>query len=413
MAPAPPPDRTTLSLEDAVSLACGRRLEPSVSETPLHKAAGRVLAIPVFAEEDDPRFDASAMDGWAIRAEDGEAGTELQITGEAFAGALTTTPPVNPGCAVRIMTGAEPPPGTDLIAPVEIAEEIEDSSGITTHIRLLQPASDHIRKRGENLRVGDQVLAKGVVLTPPRLSLAAATGNSTLHTIAPFEVAIIPTGDEVVPVESLLREGQIYESNSIALASALQCLGHDTRILPIVGDDRAATRAALDNASSSDLIITSGGVSMGDADHVRSIMESEGEIDFWRIRIKPGGPPLFGAWRGTPMFGLPGNPVSTQVVFTLLVRPWLAYMQGAAINDPNLTSRRVPVILGEPFRTTKGKRTFHRVRLNRRDNHLIAHAPTHQGSGNSLSMALADALLDLPPDGESDAGDQATALLLE
>jgi molybdopterin molybdotransferase len=190
-------------------------------------------------------------------------------------------------------------------------------------------------------------------------------------------------------------------------------LGHQAMVLPIVGDDIDKTRLALDSAAEADVILTSGGISMGEADHIRALMESEGEVDFWRISMKPGGPPLFGAWRGTPIFGLPGNPVSTQVVFILLVAPWLAASQGAAPTDPNLTARRVPVVIAESFQANRKKQSFPRVIITFENNQLIATSPSHQGSGNTLNMALANGILDIPAGPEIPAGSTISALLFE
>jgi molybdopterin molybdotransferase len=278
---------------------------------------------------------------------------------------------------------------------------------------LIEAAADHIRRRGENYRSGDVLLPKGSVLTPSRLSLAASSGATTLSVKRPFKVAILPSGDELVKPGAALGPGQLYESNSLALAGMVERLGHHAIVLPIVRDDIDATRSALDFASQSDVILTSGGISMGEADHIRALMESEGEVDFWRISMKPGGPPLFGAWRGTPIFGLPGNPVSTQVVFILLVAPWLAASQGAAVDDLNLTARRVPVVVEESFRANRKKQTFPRVIVFFKNNKLIAISPSHQGSGNTLNMALANAILDIPAGVEIPAGSIASALLFD
>ncbi len=380
---------------------------------PVGEAADRVLAVVVVADRDDPHFDNSAMDGWAVHAEDGDAGTTLTAAGAVHAGGDVSEVVVPRGCATRIMTGAEMPRGAALIAPVETVETTEDANGEAISIRLLEPAGDHVRRRGENFIAGDELLPVGSRLTAARLALCVTAGAADLQVQSRLEIAILPSGDELMPAGTPLGPGQLHESNSLALACMVERLGHLARVLPIVGDDPDATRRALDSAADSDVILTSGGVSMGEADHIRGLMERQGEVDFWRIRIKPGGPVMFGAWNGTPLFGLPGNPVSTQVVFTVLVAPWLAAAQGAGTDDSSFTARRVPVVVDEPFRAAIGKRTFPRVTILNDGQRLIARAATHQGSGNALSMGIADALLDLPADAELAVGDVATALLFD
>jgi len=407
-----PPEKIGLSLDDA-RLVTLHRLAPSVSITvALEEAVGHVLAESVFAERDDPRFNNSAMDGWAIHIDDGYAGNIIKATGSVFAGSDVAEITVEPGRTVRVMTGAEMPKGASLVAPVEIVEEIYDAGEVSS-IRLIEAAADHIRRRGENYRRGDVLLRAGSVLVPSCLSLAASAGSSTLCVKRPFKVAILPSGDELVKPGGVLGPGQLHESNSLALAGMVKRLGHHAIVLPIVGDDIDETRSALDIAAGADVILTSGGISMGEADHIRALMESEGEVDFWRISMKPGGPPLFGAWRGKPIFGLPGNSVSTQVVFILLVAPWLAASQGAGIDDPNLTARRVPVIVEESFRANRKKQTFPRVIISYKNNNLIAISPSHQGSGNTLNMALANGILDIPAGAEIPAGSTISALLFD
>ena len=234
-------------------------------------------------------------------------------------------------------------------------------------------------------------------------------GHSTLPVIKPLKVAIISTGDELIPPGEELQRGQIYESNSFGLAGLVKWLGHEPIRMNNSGDSIDELRLALDKAASTcDLILTSGGVSMGEWDLVRKIMEDEGDIHFWRVKIRPGSPPLFGIWGNTPIFGLPGNPVSSHVVFRTLVAPWIR----------NTTSAKGPIEvrtfarLATPVKPTKDSLTFRRVSIEMTNEGLVAHQKIHQGSGNIASIALSEGMVVLQPGQEYSIGDMVEVMIL-
>ncbi len=374
----------------------------------LDDAAGRVLATILASKVDDPRFDNSAMDGWAVRAADCKAeGTSLSIVGTSKAGG-EAPPQIGPGEACRIMTGAPVPEGADAIVMVEDSDEVEDS------VRILGPARPgYIRKRAENLRVGQEALEKGTHLGPAEISLAATMGHGEIEVVVRPKVAVISTGDELVPPGAELSDGQIHESNSFGIAVLLEKMGGQAIRYDVVHDTIDGLRETLDSAAREcDAILTSGGVSMGKWDLVRRLMEEEGNLSFWRVKIRPGGPPLFGTWKGTPLFGLPGNPVSSQVVFISLVAPWLSHcMEAHPKNGPTLGDC-VRVKLVEGIKGAPGKLCMRRIRIEAAgmDGLMIATVHTHQGSGNIHSMVAHNGLTLLPPDTDAEAGEIIDAL---
>ncbi len=397
---------TSVTLQRAIELAClettGRRTET----VQLDDAAGRILATNLASKVDDPRFDNSAMDGWAVRAADCEAeGTTLSIVGTSKAGG-DAPPEVSPGEACRIMTGAPIPEGADAIVMVEDSEEADST------VRILGPARPgYIRKRAENLRAGQEALQKGTHLGPAEISLTATMGHGEIKVVVRPKVAVISTGDELVPPGAELSDGQIHESNSFGVAVLIERMGGQAVRYDVVHDTIDGLRTTLDSAASEcDAILTSGGVSMGKWDLVRRLMEEEGELSFWRVKIRPGGPPLFGTWKGTPLFGLPGNPVSSHVVFISLVAPWLSHcMEAHPENGPSLADR-VRVKLTEGIKGAPGKICMRRIRIEAGEDGLVATTHTHQGSGNIHSMVAHNGLTLLPPDTDAEPGDIIDAL---
>ena len=372
----------------------------------LDDAAGRVLATNLASKVDDPRFDNSAMDGWAVRAADCKAeDTSLSIVGTSKAGG-EAPPQIGSGEACRIMTGAPVPKGADAIVMVEDSEEVRDS------VRILGPARPgYIRKRAENLRVGQEALEKGTHLGPAEISLAATMGHGEIEAVVRPKVAVISTGDELVPPGVELSDGQIHESNSFGVAVLIERMGGQAVRYDVVHDTIDGLRETLDSAASEcDAILTSGGVSMGEWDFVRRLMEEEGKLAFWRVKIRPGGPPLFGTWNGTPLFGLPGNPVSSHVVFISLVAPWLSHCMKAHPENGPILGDKVRVKLAEGIKGAPGKLCMRRIRIEAGEDGLIATVLTHQGSGNIHSMVAHNGLTLLPPDTDAEAGDIIDAL---
>ena len=345
------------------------------------------------------------MDGFAVRYEDTkQAPSTLQIIATAQAAAGNQNLTLSPGQAVRIMTGAPVPDGADAIIPIE-ACHIEGD-----RVTLNQPSKPHfIRKCGENIAEGQIGLEKGCFLTPQSISMCATMGHSSIPVIQRLKIGIISTGDELKSPGEELSYGEIYESNSYGLSGLVKMLGHIPIRYPAVHDSLEALRRQFDTAAlECDLFLTSGGVSMGEWDFVRKLMETEGELVFWRVRIRPGSPPLFGHWKGVPMFGLPGNPVSSHVVFRMLVVP---YLRGS-LRTMYPHDRIVHARLNTNVRSTKDCLTLRRVTLTSTDEGFIANQPKHQGSGNIDSLSSADGLTLLQPGQSGESGELIQVLLL-
>ena len=397
---------TSISLERALALASSLNIPRHTETIPLSELTSRILASPLSSKVDDPAFDNSAMDGWAVRAADcTKEETTLQIVGTSRAG-NDQLPQVSTGHASRIMTGAPVPPGADAIVMVE------DSAEEGEMVRILGPARPgYIRKQGENLRQGQQILPTGTLIGPAEASLIATMGHHEAETISKPTIAVISTGDELIQPGTELSPGQIYESNSYGIASLVEKMGATAKRYGVVHDNTEGLRTTLNEAAEScDAILTSGGVSMGEWDLVRRLMEDEGEALFWKVLIRPGGPPLCGSWKGTPLFGLPGNPVSSHVVFISLVAPWLARCMGT---DPEMGPRladRVRVRLTEDIKGAPKKLCMRRIRIEPGEDGLVATVHTHQGSGNIHSMVAHNGLTLLPPDTGGKAGDIIDAL---
>ena len=394
-----------VKLEEAIEISCRTTIKTEIETVSLDESHGRILALDLQSLVDDPAFDNSSMDGFAMRYEDTKNPPQtLDIIGTIQAAGQEDNVVVGPKQAVRIMTGAPIPEGADSILQVELTTTNENK------VTLQQEGMKHfIRKQGENLLKGSVSITAGTVLTPSRIGLCATMGHSTLPVIKPLKVAIISTGDELILPGEELQRGQIYESNSFGLAGLVKWLGHEPIRMNNSGDSIDELRIALDKAAATcDLILTSGGVSMGEWDLVRKIMEDEGDIHFWRVKIRPGSPPLFGTWKDTPIFGLPGNPVSSHVVFRTLVAPWIRNTTSA--KGP--TEVRTFARLASSVKPTKDSLTFRRVSIEMTNEGLVAHQKIHQGSGNIASMALSEGMVVLQPGQEYSIGDTVEVMIL-
>lgn len=376
-----------------------------VEHVALGAAHGRILATDLQSLVDDPPFDNSAMDGFAVRESDvPTVPATLPVQSTVAAAAHEDMVPLQPGHAVRIMTGAPMPPGANAILPIERCDVGEGEVTLNAPVR-----TGFVRKQGENLQKGSVGLTAGAYLTPAKVGLCATMGHPDVPVVKRLNVAVIPTGDELRPAGEPLRHGEVYESNSHGLVGLVRAMGHEATHHPAVEDTLDGLRAALDAAAaSSDIIVTSGGVSMGEWDLVRRLMEEEGDLRYWRVKIRPGSPPLFGLWKGTPLFGLPGNPVSSHVVFRLLVADAIRSWTGA--QGPRETTVRARLL--DPVKSTKDCLTLRRVTVTLEDGEMVARQPRHQGSGNLESLASADALTLLPPGASGEAGETIDVLLL-
>lgn len=394
-----------ISLEEAINIAQSTPIKVETEFVSLDEAHGRILGSDLPSKVNDPPFDNSAMDGFAVRHEDSkEAPTTLAVVATTQAAASDESISISSGEAVRIMTGAPLPQGADAIIPIEACVVEGDS------VTLNQPSKPHfIRRCGENIKEGVVGLKQGSHLSPQSISMCATMGYNQVPVMKKLKIGIISTGDELKSPGEPLSFGEIYESNSYGLSGLVQALGHTPIRYSSVIDSLDDLRAQFNTAASEcDLFLTSGGVSMGEWDFVRKIMEEEGDVSFWRVRIRPGSPPLFGHWNGTPMFGLPGNPVSSHVVFRMLVTPYLR----SSLQTQFPIDRIVHAKLLTDVRSTNDCLTLRRVTLRSTKEGFLAEQSKHQGSGNIDSLSSADGLTLLQPGQSGKTGEWIEVLLL-
>jgi molybdopterin molybdotransferase len=384
-----------LSFDEALArLLSGARQVNEIRSLPTLAAAGRVLAETQYATLSVPPLDNSAMDGYAVRVADlSTIGSCLPITQRIPAGSVGTT--LLPGSAARIFTGAPIPPGADAVVMQELCEHGE--GGVV--INHLPHAGENIRRAGSDVSAGSSILAVGQRLRPQDTALAASVGIARLPVFRRVRVAVFFTGDELRMPGAALPPGAIYNSNRFLLTALLEGLGCEVRDLGQVPDNLDATRAALREAThDNDLILTSGGVSVGEEDYVKPAVEAEGRLDMWRIAIKPGKPLAFGqvkvkmdpAGRDVAFIGLPGNPVSSFVTFLMLVRPFILRMQGVQATAPVAYALRADF----DWLHSDVRREFLRARLNANGGVELFE---NQGSGVLTSAVWAGGLVDNAP----------------
>jgi molybdopterin molybdotransferase len=379
-------------------------------EVALAEALGRVLAEDVVSTEAIPPFVNSAMDGYAVVGADLlSVPATLQVVGDRAAGSVGSEV-VTAGTALRIMTGATLPAGADTVVPVEWTGR----DGDQVVIRKAVKTGANIRQAGEDVRAGETVLAAGTVLRPSELGLLAALGRAKVSVVPPPVVAVVTTGDELVDVAEPLGPGQIRDANLHSLCAQVRACGAIPLPVPRVGDDadtlEAALRSALDRA---DAVITNGGISMGEYDHIRPVMERLGVRQlFWQVAQKPGKPMAFSMAGEKPIFGVPGNPVSALICFEEYVRPALRRMMGHAL----LFRPERSACWAEPQKKAAEDRRvhFHRVLLKEEDGRLWASSTGPQGSGILTSMTRANALALLAAeDCDVKRGDPVTVHLMD
>lgn len=392
-----------------------------VETRPLLGALGCVLAEDVAARADLPPWDNSAMDGFAVRSQDvrgASAGSPavLRVVDDIAAGGFPARP-VGPGEAARIMTGAPVPAGADGVIRVE---HTDGGSAIGTadgRVTILSDsdAGKNVRPRGEDVRAGQRVLRAGTVLRAPHLGVAASLGCARLQVQRRPVVAIATSGDELVDVDGfdqVLAGRKIVNGNSYALAAQIAESGMEARILGIARDTPDSLRQVIERARGCDALVTSAGISVGEHDHARAVMDAlETRVEFWRVKIKPGSALAFGrvaGLGGIPWFGLPGNPVSTMVTFELFVRPALLRMCG----HTRIYAPRVNAVARERFSARGELMLVPRLRLGPGDGEIHAASTGAQGSGVSSSMAAADALGILPAGTEIGVGGRMRAVVL-
>jgi molybdopterin molybdotransferase len=374
----------------------------------LEASLGRVLAGEVFANRDQPPYDVSAMDGFALRSADlGALPAALTIIEDIKAGDMPGKT-VGAGQCARIMTGAPVPAGADVVIRVEDTRSLAD--GRVEFSRAVAPGND-IRARGDSLRDGEVVLTAGTEITPGVIGVLATVKCAQVAVYRRPRVAILATGDELEALGAPFDADKIPESNSYALMAQVQAQGIEPVLLGIARDDPEELAQFLRRGLDYDVLLVSGGSSVGVHDHVRPTLEALGvAMHFWRVEMRPGHPVAFGTSAATLVFGLPGNPVSSMVCFEQFVLPALRHMMG----HRRLYRRTLQARLAHPVRTRPGRTEFIRVVLQRDDAGYLASSTGNQSSGALLSMALADALLVVPATSSGlAAGESATLQLLD
>ncbi len=360
---------------------------------PVRAALGRVLAEDIVAPYNVPAHDNSAMDGYAVRAQDLTAGAEtrLAVVGTAFAG-RPFSGIVGPGQAVRIMTGASIPQGADTIVVQEVARREHEQVFIPPG----QKRGQNLRHAGEDLAEGSVALAAGSLCGPAEIGLVASLGIAEVAVHRRLRVAILSTGDEIASIGRPLGPGEVYDSNRYTLFGALSRLGCELIDMGVIPDRPEALEAAFrDAAQAADVVITSGGVSVGEADFIREMMTRLGEVAFWKLAIKPGRPMAFGRIGDAVLFGLPGNPVAVMVTFYQFVQDALLKLMGVSPLPP---AARFPVRADFALRKQPGRVEYLRGRLQRGADGLAATLAGAQGSGVLRSMSEADCFIVLPED---------------
>jgi molybdopterin molybdotransferase len=392
--------RTDLTLPEAVEALTSVLRPPRLETAPLLEAWGRVLAHSLASLVDHPSADDSALDGYAVRLEETlnatpEAPVRLRVVGEVAAGSVRFSSALELGQAVKVFTGAPVPEGSSGIVMVE--HTVRDGELVIVN----RPGTPDIRRKGQDLERGKMYLELGTRLNGASLALAAAMGHAQLPVLERPRIAILSTGDEIFEPGEVLPEGGVYNSNSYGLAALLREIGAEPIMLPKIEDGLEPLKDALRKAYNAHLVLTIGGVSMGERDFVRKLLETEGRVDFWRLKIKPGGPPLLGEFEGIPIFGLPGNPVSSLVVYHMVVKP--ALFKAWGIREPAYETVRAKA--ATPFKSAGAKTGLWRAHLEWREDHFEVSAFSNQSSQVLRSLVQSNALAIVPAQETRDVGE--------
>lgn len=393
-----------LPVADALQRVLGSARPPGETrQRPLIDALGAVLAKDVNSPIDVPGDNNSAMDGYALNAED--AGKPLPVSQRIPAGSVGTL--LEPGTAARIFTGAAVPPGADAVVMQENCKEHNGVVTISTPVK----AGANIRPSGQDITRGAVALTRGRRLRPQDLGLLASIGCDAVEVFRPLRVAVLSTGDELIePGAGALEPGQLYNSNRYTLAGLIRGLGMEFVDAPVVPDDPQLTGLALQSAAAAaDVVITSGGVSVGEEDHVKSQVEKLGQLDLWKLAIKPGKPLAFGSIGQTPFIGLPGNPTSVFVTFSLIARPFLLTLQG--VDD--VVPLAIPAIADFTVAKPGIRQEYLRVSLEPTERGLMARSFANQSSGVLSSVSYSNALAVIAPGTSVAPGDGVEVLLLD
>ncbi|MBW2371744.1 MAG: molybdopterin molybdotransferase MoeA [Deltaproteobacteria bacterium] len=404
--------RQSLSVAEAQALVLGETPVLGAESVPAAQALGRVLVEAVASPRAIPPADNSAMDGYAVRAADlagasQESPVRLPVVFEVAAGGDASRT-LDPGQVARIFTGAPIPPGADSV----VRQEDTERDGGQVRLQVAPPLGEHVRRAGEDVRAGEEVLEPGMLVGPAHLGMAAALSRTQLAVRRRPRVAILSGGDELVEPDGDTQGGKIVASNSYSLAAQCRGVGAEPFYLGIARDDPADIERRIRAGLGADVLISSAGVSVGEHDHIRAVLEKLGcAIRFWGVLMKPGYPMVFGRFENGPLvFGLPGNPVSAMVTFEQFGRPALLKMQGRTrLFRPTLRVR-----CGERLSKRPGRLHFVRVELERDGDGFVARATGNQSSGVLRSMTRAHGLLIFPAEAEELAeGEQACVQLLD
>ena len=401
-----------ISVEEALERILSEISPLDVTQVPLPQSLGLVLAQDIVAQEDIPPFANSAMDGFALlsrdsRPRDGQP-PHLRVTGGVAAGYVADHA-VEEGTAMRIMTGAPVPPGADAVIQVELTRSAGPDSEWVEILETVEPGNN-IRPAGEDMRRGQTILLRGSEVGPWEIGVLATLGWAMVPVVRRPHVAIVSTGDEVVDVSEPLQPGKIRNSNGYLLEAAIRRTGAEPHRLGIALDTVESLREKFSQAMQYDLVITSGGVSVGDFDLVKNIMAEQGAINFWRINMRPGKPVAFGHIGRVPLLGLPGNPVSAAVTFELFARPVIRKMLG----HTRLLRPQIDVVVEDGVSDRAMRRHYVRAQVQWRDGRFVARTTGNQGSHIMTSLLNANALVIVPEGGvEVHPGDTTKAIMLD
>ena len=401
-----------ISVEEALERILTQITVLAEVQIPLSTAQGLVLAQDIIAHDDIPPFANSAMDGFALRSQDTHAHNgvlpRLRVTGGVAAGYIADHA-VEEGTAMRVMTGAPIPPGADSVIQIELTNyDGPESTWVEVQEEVLP--HNNVRPAGEDMHKGQVVMQRGTEIGPWEIGVLATLGYAHVPVIHRPRVAILGTGDEVIDIDEPLQPGKIRNSNSYLLEAAVRQAGAEPHRLGVAQDTVESLREKFREAATYDLIFTSGGVSVGDFDLVKDIMTEQGNINFWRINMRPGKPVAFGHIGSVPLLGLPGNPVSTAVTFELFGRPILRKMQG----HTRLLKPQVPVVVEDGVSDRVMRRHYVRAYVEWHDDHFVAHTTGNQGSNIMTSLLQANAFVIVPEGGVTiQPGDTAQAMMLD
>ncbi|GCE25462.1 molybdopterin molybdenumtransferase MoeA [Dictyobacter alpinus] len=401
-----------ISVEEALSRMLADITALPIIKLPLAEVSGLVLAEDVVAQEDIPPFDNSAMDGFALQSTDSKAHNgqppRLRVTGGVAAGYVADHA-VEAGTAMRIMTGAPVPPGADTIIQVELTHNDGPDSTWVEILHEVTPGNN-IRPAGEDMRRGQTILQRGAELGAWEIGILATLGWATVPVVRQARVAILGTGDEVIEIDQPLAPGKIRNSNSYLLEAAVRRAGARPERLGVARDTVESLREKFAQAANYDLILTSGGVSVGDFDLVKDIMAEQGQVNFWRINMRPGKPVAFGHIGGVPLVGLPGNPVSSAVTFELFARPVIRKLQGHTY----VLKPQVDVTVEDGIQDRAQRRHYVRAYVTWHEGRFVARTTGNQGSHMMTSLLQANALVIVPEGGpEVPPGTVLKAIMLD